>query len=84
MDLIKCKACEYTSDIHRIAIETEVQRLMNMKSLQICGDEELCSRLMICSDCKHLDINNVCMMCGCYVRIRTLQKTNRCPINLWK
>ena len=81
--MIKCRACEYTSDIHRLAIETEVARLTAIKGIKICEQEELHSRLIICSECKHLDINNVCMMCGCYVRIRTLLKFNRCPMKMW-
>lgn len=81
--MIKCRACEYTSEIHRSAVEEEVRRLTEMKGVRICGEDELNSRLMICSSCKHLDINNVCMMCGCYVRIRTLLKTNRCPMKMW-
>ena len=77
--LTNCKACQYTSEIHKTAIETEVARLSNMRGVHICDDDELLRRLEACSSCEHLDMNNVCLMCGCYVRIRTLLKDNRCP-----
>lgn len=79
----KCRACEYTSEIHKNAIEGEVLRLSKMKGVKLCEQDALYRRLEICSDCTHLDINNTCLMCGCYVRIRTLLKDNRCPIKKW-
>ena len=81
----KCRACQYTNEIHKAAVEAEVERLSKLKGVRLCDEDELTRRLEICSGCKHLDINNVCLMCGCYVRIRTLIKDNRCPApkRLW-
>ncbi len=79
----KCRACEYTNKIHKDAVETELKRLSQMKGLKPCDEKELERRLNICSSCPQLDMNNVCMMCGCYVQIRAFLKTSRCPIKNW-
>ncbi len=79
MDIPKCRACEYTNEIHRAAVEAEVERLSKMKGLRLCGEDELKKRLLLCSECGQLDMNGVCMMCGCYARIRTLPADSRCP-----
>lgn len=77
-----CKACRYTSAIHRETIEKELERLKN-SSLSLADDELWSKRLEICSDCKHLDISSTCMMCGCYVMLRSALKDNKCPKKYW-
>ncbi len=79
----RCKACEYTSEIHKKTVEAEVERLSKMKGLRLCGDGEKQRRLEICSNCAHLDINGVCMMCGCYVQLRALPQSGHCPMKQW-
>lgn len=74
-----CRACEYTSKIHRDAVEAEVLRLSKMKGVRLCSEEEQLRRLEICGGCDRLDMNGVCLMCGCYVRIRALTADGRCP-----
>ena len=79
---VTCKACQYTSDIHKETIERELDRLK--KSSTPMADENLYEeRLTTCSDCKHLDISGTCMMCGCYVMLRTALKDNKCPKKYW-
>ncbi len=75
----KCRACEYTSAIHREAVEAEIKRLSEMKGVRLCTEEELERRLAACGECEYKDMNGVCLMCGCYVRIRTFRKDSRCP-----
>ncbi len=79
MEKRKCRACEYTSEIHKAAAEAEIERLKNMKGIKICSPEEQEKRLKICDECEYLDMNGVCLMCGCYVQIRTLLKSGSCP-----
>ncbi len=84
MENRKCKACEFTQGIHREAIENEVNRLRGMKGVKTLDEEEQLRRLGICGECGSLDMNGVCMMCGCYAVIRTLVRDNRCPMGRWK
>lgn len=75
----ECRACQYTGEIHKKAVEAEIKRLSQMKNVSLCTEEELNRRLEKCSSCEYLDINNVCLMCGCYVQIRALLRDSRCP-----
>ncbi|MBQ8540164.1 MAG: hypothetical protein IJ435_01690 [Clostridia bacterium] len=79
---VVCKACQYTSEIHKQTIEKELLRLKN--SSTVMADEALYeTRLKVCSDCRHLDISGTCMMCGCYVMLRSALKDNKCPKKYW-
>ena len=79
---IVCKACQYTSEIHKETIEKELARLKT--GTTPLADEALYEeRLTFCSDCKHLDISGTCMMCGCYVMLRCALKDNKCPKKYW-
>jgi len=40
-------------------------------------------RLMICLDCNHLRINNICSKCGCYVFAKVRSPRSKCPLNEW-
>ena len=84
MEKIKCRACEYTSEIHKATVENELKRLSGLKGLRLCPEEKYGERLTVCSECPHLDINNVCMMCGCYVQIRAFTLDGRCPMKRWE
>ncbi len=84
MENRKCRACEYTKGIHKEAIEKEVNRLKGMKGIKTLDEDEQLCRLKVCGECGHLDMNGVCMMCGCYVEIRTLVRDNRCPMGKWR
>lgn len=77
-----CKACRYTSAIHKETIE---KALANLKSsnVSMADDALLSQRLSACSDCKHLDVSGTCMMCGCYVMLRCAIKSNKCPKKYW-
>lgn len=79
---IVCKACQYTSEIHKETIEKELARL-NQSSVSMADDTTYETRLKICSDCKHLDISGTCMMCGCYVMLRAALSDNKCPKKYW-
>lgn len=79
---VVCKACEYTSEIHKETIEKELKRL-NETNSEMAEDALYEKRLKICSDCKHLDISGTCMMCGCYVMLRTALRDNKCPKKYW-
>lgn len=79
---VVCKACQYTSEIHKETIEKELIRL-KASSANMAEDALYEKRLNICSDCKHLDISGTCMMCGCYVMLRTALKDNKCPKKYW-
>ncbi|MBQ8003119.1 MAG: hypothetical protein IJ297_06720 [Clostridia bacterium] len=79
---VVCKACQYTSDIHKETIEKELNRLKASKT-SMADDAAYEARLKICSDCKHLDVSGTCMMCGCYVMLRTALKDNKCPKKYW-
>ena len=77
-----CKACRYTSAIHKEPIEKELYKLK--KSSVVLSDDALYkARLEICSDCVHLDVSGTCMMCGCYVMLRSAIKDNKCPKKKW-
>ena len=77
-----CKACRYTSAIHKETIEKELERLKASK-IELADELERDARLKICSDCKFLDISGTCMMCGCYVMLRSALEDNRCPKKYW-
>ena len=77
-----CKACRFTSEIHKETIEKELERLKNSKT-PLCGEEEKARRLEICSACAHLDVSGACMMCGCYVMLRCALKGGKCPRKYW-
>lgn len=79
---VVCKACQYTSEIHKETIEKELARLK--KSNTPMADDALYKkRLKVCSDCKHLDVSGTCMMCGCYVMLRCALSSNKCPKKYW-
>lgn len=79
---VTCKACQYTSKIHKETIEKELARLK--ASLVAMADDTLYTkRLEICSDCRHLDISGTCMMCGCYTMLRAALRDNKCPKKYW-
>ena len=40
------------------------------------------SRLSVCKTCQKLNAGT-CGACGCYVELRALGKTNRCPDKKW-
>ena len=75
---VVCKACQYTSEIHKETIEKELVRL-KASNVSMAEDATYETRLKICSDCKHLDISGTCMMCGCYVMLRAALSGNKCP-----
>ncbi len=77
-----CKACQYTSAIHKETIEKELLRLKSL-SVSLADDALSEERLKICSDCKYLDISGTCMMCGCYVMLRAALSDNKCPKKYW-
>ena len=77
-----CKACRYTSAIHKETIENELKRLKT-SSVNMADEMLYKKRLLICSDCKHLDISGTCMMCGCYVMLRCALENNKCPRKYW-
>ncbi len=79
---VVCKACEYTSEIHKETIEKELEKLKS-KRIPMANDLIYESRLKVCSDCKHLDISGTCMMCGCYVMLRAALLDNKCPKKYW-
>ena len=79
---VTCKACQYTSQIHKETIEKELARL-KATSTPMADDTLYEKRLKVCSDCKHLDISGTCMMCGCYVMLRCALYSNKCPQKYW-
>ena len=79
---VVCKACQYTSQIHKETIEKELTRL-KASDTAMADDALYETRLKVCSDCRHLDISGTCMMCGCYVMLRTALKDNKCPKKYW-
>ncbi len=76
----ECKACRFTSEMHKEIIEKELSKLSAKDTAQ---PDERERRLLICSSCKHLDVSGTCMMCGCYVMLRTALKNSRCPQKYW-
>ncbi len=79
---VVCKACQYTSEIHKETIEKELTRL-KASNVSMADGATYETRLKICSDCKHLDISGTCMMCGCYVMLRAALSGNKCPKKYW-
>lgn len=78
-----CKACRYTSKIHKETIKKELDRLK--ASAAPMAEEALYKkRLEACSDCKFLDVSGTCMMCGCYVMLRAALLSNKCPKKFWQ
>lgn len=74
----KCKACFKVN--HAQEIQSALDKLRQMKALEICGQKEYEERLSICEECEQADKNGVCMSCGCYVQIRAFVQTNKCPL----
>lgn len=81
----ECRPCAYTSAIHRETVERELARLRSIASIAPADAETVHRRLTACSACRYLDHNHVCLMCGCYVQIRTFARDARCPAKtrLW-
>ncbi len=79
---VVCKACQYTSAIHKETIERELVRLKASQT-PMAADAVYEERLKVCSLCKHLDVSGTCMMCGCYVMLRSALKDNKCPKKYW-
>lgn len=77
-----CKACRYTSEIHKETIEKELVRLKSSRT-PLCDDITREERLNVCSYCKYLDVSGTCMMCGCYVMLRTALRDGKCPRKYW-
>ena len=47
--------------------------------------EEREARLRICEQCQHYSFEGHprCMLCGCFLELKTWCKTEDCPKNLW-
>lgn len=46
------------------------------------GDEQYRQRIALCEACKYLN-GPMCMACGCYVELRAIRKSSRCPYKKW-
>lgn len=75
-----CKSPEELSDMqHR-----------NLKPIDLEDNEKYTTknirdlRYDICMSCKNLiSLTKMCQECGCFVSIKTWNKEDNCPINLW-
>ena len=66
-------------------VANQFYKLIKLKNsaVVLAEDSLYKERLLICSDCKHMDISGTCMMCGCYVMLRSAIKSNKCPNKKW-
>ena len=53
-----------------------------IKARDRVDDAEYERRLTICQDCDYLNAGT-CSACGCYVELRAISKTGRCPYKKW-
>ena len=47
------------------------------------SDIEYKRRIGICKACDRL-VEGTCLLCGCYVELRAVQKNGKCPAKSWK
>lgn len=68
------------------AIETEMQMIDRyrdaIKLADRVAEQEYEKRLNFCRDCEKL-ISGTCLACGCYVELRAIAKSARCPHKKW-
>lgn len=77
-----CKACRLLSETNRDTIEKELKRL-KASSVPLADETTRDNRLTICSGCKYLDSSAACLMCGCYVFLRSALPGGKCPMDYW-
>ena len=79
----KCKRCL----LKELADKEDVYAYV-LKTRQLLSDNEKADdnlydiRLNTCKQCDSL-MDATCLKCGCYVEIRALKKSSRCPVKRW-
>lgn len=78
-----CKRCLLFEMAGKDDVIAQVEKTKKLLSPdEKVTDEGYKERLALCKECDKL-IDATCLKCGCYVEIRALSKTARCPANKW-
>lgn len=65
------------------SVVNNIKSVMAGNSLNI-SDEEKEKRLSICKGCEFFSqVDDRCSRCGCYLKVKTYLKAERCPIGKW-
>lgn len=54
-----------------------------MSGMRLVGQEEAERRWSLCLECERLVDGSRCGVCGCFMKIKSTWKTQRCPIEKW-
>lgn len=55
------------------------------KQEKLISQEEIDARLSICKSCEFFrESSSRCVKCGCFLKVKTMFKTQSCPIGKWK
>ena len=49
----------------------------------LVSSEERNKRVEICKSCDRLNKLNFCVLCGCFMPVKTWLKSKSCPANKW-
>jgi len=77
-----CIVCRYLEKFKNVSVEGELKRLA-ASGTPMADDALRDTRLKICSECKFLNSGDTCLMCGCYVLLRSAILKNKCPKKYW-
>ena len=78
-----CRLCHLSPDLPE-DVRASAERLYSlMDEKERAGEDLIRQRLEVCASCPR-KAGDTCLSCGCYVLIRTLSKSSRCPSGYWK
>ena len=79
----KCKRCLLNEIAGKEDIYEHVLKTRALLSRdELISDQKYNERLDICRECESL-LEATCQKCGCYVEIRALKISSKCPIKKW-
>ncbi len=74
-----CKRCLLADMPDEAALAKSIRELIDLlPEEKRAPKEEIERRLSICRQCDHLQ-NGMCILCGCYVELRTAKNPMACP-----
>jgi hypothetical protein len=59
-----------------------VEGIQALPPEELVSDEVTSQRLAVCKDCSKIN-QGTCLACGCYVELRAIRKSSRCPYKKW-
>ncbi|MCD8095283.1 MAG: DUF6171 family protein [Ruminococcus sp.] len=73
-----CKRCLSESIDYEGFMRSLDEYIESYPKEKSCTTSEYSHRLSICGKCENLK-NEMCALCGCYVKLRALKINSRCP-----